>query len=720
MALEAKFRVSLDGKDELSSFFTRGEQGARRFSSAVGAEFGRLGKDVAGFAASAKNVVLSLGGLGAGLGLASGARNVIELRDAIAGVGANAGLSKDQIASLRNEILSTGKATNQFGSDLTKGLNAFIAKTGDLEAARKNLELYGKTARAARSEVEDIANIGAELPKLGITDQATALSVLAKQADVGSVELRDLVSQGPRLLASFQSGGLRGELGLREGGALAQVFQKGTGSVDRTSTAVEAAFRDLIGHQDQLKDAGINVLDPQTHEARDRVQVLLDVVKRAGGREDYLRQVFGDEAFRGVQVLASEFRETGGFGTFEQFRDVEADSSLIDQKFETNSTTTSGRLRQLQIDLQEKFDQRLGDATDFLGDNAGLVGAGAGFALDHPILSLLGGLGARSAGRVGSQYLGGKLQGLLGGLFGSGGGGGEGAVGSEGQRVFVTNWPSGFGGGGGIGEAAGLGGRAGALLTGGAGAGSLALPLAAVAAGIGVQLAVLAEIGEDTETTGRKYLEAHKDLVEAESRQQAKARSEQEARREREAERLASAPDSSVNPTVGQFGGAISLDQVERAYQGQGAFTFSPGETVAKFGQQQALLRALATGAEAGLDDKALGEGDPETAHVLRSLRVAYPEFASANSSSERGSILRQIADANDAAATDAAIPQSLRRPADGGGEVPFTEQLAQQLKANLGVHLVINIDPQGTATVEGDTSTRSPRILVNRTSGAN
>jgi hypothetical protein len=453
MALEAKFRISVDGKDELPNVLGRGESSLKRFSSTAAAELGRAGRDIASFAGSAVRALGAIGGIGAGVGIAEQARGVIELRDAIVGVAATAGLAEDQIGGLKTQLLETARATHQFGSDLTEALNAFVAKTGDIETGRKNLELYGRTATAARASVADIANIGADLNKLKITDQATALAVLAKQADIGTVELKDMVSQGPRVLAALAGAGLTGEQGLRRGGALFQVARSATGTSDMATTVVERMLSDVVQKQRLVEGGlGVQVFDPKTHAARDRVQVILDVVAKSGGREDILRKVFGEESIRGALALANEYRATGGFGTFNKFAGVQADSSLIDQKFALNTSTAAAKIKQGQIGMQIAADTNLGDTIESVAGNAGVGTNIFDFITAHPLIAgggAVAGLAAKQLATRGLSALAGRAgRSLFGGSAGGAGALGEAAsaaLGGSGDapRVFVVNWPAG-------------------------------------------------------------------------------------------------------------------------------------------------------------------------------------------------------------------------------------------------------------------------------------
>jgi len=462
--------------------------GAARRSSqalagALGGELKTAIGSVGSSAASAAKGLLALVGVGAGVGVVSGAKAIIDLDDAVAGLAATAGLGDDKIAGLRQQIIDTSLSTKVFGKDLTEALNAFVAKTGDIETGRANLKLYGDTARATRASVMDIANIGADLNKLNITDQAKAFQVLAKQSDVGQVELKDLVSQGPRLLSAFQGAGLSGERGLREGGALAQIATGATGNVERASTSIEAVFRDLIEKAPRLRQGGINVFDPKTHVANDPVEVLLETIRKTNGHQDTLSGIFGGEAMRVITPLAADYRETKRFGKYETFRDVQADSSIMDRKRQLNTSTAAARIEaaqiQIQADAMRNFTGVLNGAVNQVDKFATAIDWMSQHMLTTAALAVGGaagiGLAKRGAGAAAS-WAGRRL-------FGAAGGGAAGAVagtlGGEGTPVYVTNWPAGgIGGSDGITSALGKAGTA----AGGAAGGTVAAIAASAAA----------------------------------------------------------------------------------------------------------------------------------------------------------------------------------------------------------------------------------------------
>lgn len=734
MSLEAKARVSLENKNELESFFVRSESSAKRFATGVTNELRTAGRELSNFASMTARSLAAIGGFGAGVGIAAQAKDVLELRDAVAGLASVGGLADDQLGGMREQINATAIATKQLQGNLGEALNEFVARTGDIEEGRKQLELWGRVATATRSQAKEIAVVGGEFGKLGIKSQAEAFAVLAKQSDVGSVELKDLVSQGPRLFSAFQLGGLSGIEGLRRGGAFTQIAQKATGSVERTSTAVEAAFRDVALHQQQLHESGIDVFDQKTGASKDRIGVILDIIRKSKGDERILRRIFGEEGIRAVLPLAAEFRQTGGFATFEQFANVKADSSVIDRKFALNSSTGIAKLRDARIRALAGADSGFGDTIESL---TGLFPAAAEFAVAHPVALGAAGFGARVVGGLAGKALFGAGGSRIGGAIAGGAIAEAEAATAGGQKVFVTNWPTGglFDGGGAtsaagkVGEAIaekarlGLLPRALAALTGG-GAATIAAGAALGAAG---SLAVLAHVTSPlNEATKRE-----RDALE----RQLKGRQEQleENRRRKDQQSV----DETVEQVrrIGHSGGRVSGAMAGLAARaGYSYFGESAGDVIQEFAGQQTHLRQIALGYRSGLDTRAVGESVDGGSLIIKAIEASNPEFAKGDAKSRARILEKMVAD-NEREAKAGYRAYNPQQPGVGSGieygpAAPTTSQgiesyfgnlqsMFGQLADVLGLKtLNITINGDGVS-VEGG-GTRSPEVTVRRTTGAN
>lgn len=454
-----KFKVEVDDKEKLSEVFDGATEAAGRYSSNLKKILQGTGSAISSFAGKASGELNAFAGKEVGASLGEQARGVLKLRDAISALAVSSGKGNEIVGGLKDQIQATSKASNQLQGDVTEALSAFVERTGDLETARRNIELYGKAATATGAAVKDLALVGVELSdKLGIKDQAQAFAILATQSKAGAIELRDLATKGPRIFAAAASAGAKGESGLREAGALAQVYAKafgGSGTAASVSTAIENTFGDILKKSAKVEALGVKVGD------RDRFEVLKDIIRETKGDEQQLLSIFGKQSIRGVNVLAREYLNTGGFGTFDSFRDVKPDAGVLDKDFKARNATGEAALRSAEVALQAWSDHWLGGIAEFAARHANELQVG------------LTGLGLAGKG----LSLGGRIAGAVGGRVG-------GAIGNAtAERVFVTNWPGGLGGSPG---GSGLPSAAPAALTTLGLAGSVAIPAAALLGGLAV------------------------------------------------------------------------------------------------------------------------------------------------------------------------------------------------------------------------------------------
>lgn len=386
--LEARFRVRLEGMDDFSSKLKRGERDAKEFQKAVAGAFKDSAKEIAGFAASTAKSLASLA-LG-NVGIAAQAKNVLAFRDSVAQLTVTAGLGADKMAELRDEIHKVSKSSNQMQDDVAEALSAFVERTGDIDTARKNLELYGKVATATGASIKDVAYVGVELSqKLGIKDpeqQRKALAILTGQGKMGAVEIRDLATKAPAMFSAaagmFDVGGIEG---LRGTGAMAQVFARafgGKATAGMTSTAVRQMFTDMTRRKEMIDFT----LGKDTR-GQDPYETVKQLIVATGGDAQALLKnhgegIFTPTALAGVRVMAKAWRDkkkqmgsafdpkTMGFEDFDRFKNVSDDFGMIDKDFAIRRGTGQAALNASHISIAESSDKNLGGAFDWLAHRA--------------------------------------------------------------------------------------------------------------------------------------------------------------------------------------------------------------------------------------------------------------------------------------------------------------------------------------------------------------
>ncbi len=471
--LEARFRVSLEGKNELTDFFSKGEKGARSFGATMKSALGEAAKQFAAMGASAGKTLASMAT--GNLGFAAQAKSIYQLRDSISALTVASGKGMESLEPLRQEIHNIAKASNQMAEDVTAGMSAFVAKTGDLDTARKNMMLYGKVATATGASLMDVANVGVELKqKLGLEDQAEAMAVLVQQAKMGAIEFKDMASVGPKILAAAASAGASGLPGIRSAGAAVQVIASGFGGRGQGASA-SVSYENMIATlqktktRQRIEDLGIKVA------GRDANEVFMEVIRRTGGDMTQLREIFRtQQAFRGITSFARDYdKTTGRFANFEKFKAASNDAGVISGDFNSRMQSGQQKLQASQIAIAATIDDKLGPALEKFAGQASRIAGVIGFAADHiglTIAAIGGGIIAKNAaGGILSRVVGGAGGRLLGAAAGTG------------TPVFVTNWPGGGLPGGAPGPGGGgLLGRAARIASG------AALPLAAIVGGAAI------------------------------------------------------------------------------------------------------------------------------------------------------------------------------------------------------------------------------------------
>lgn len=387
--LEARFRVRLEGAREVSDAMKRMGKDAVDFRKVMVGAFADSAKQIAGFAVSTAK---SLGSLATGnIGIANMAKNILSFRDAVSQLGVTAGLAESDLGGLRDQIHLVAKASNQMQDDVTEAMSAFVERTGSIEIARKNLELYGKVATATGASIKDVSYVGAELfQKLGINDQKQAFDILTAQGKMGAVEIRDLATKAPKLFSAANAKfGVAGVEGLRGTGALAQVFARahgGDATAGMTATNIVQMFTDM-----QRREKQISRLVGHSIRGQDPYEVVKQMIVATGGDTSKLLKnnkegFFTPTAMAGVGVMSKLYRDRKagetGFEAFDRFKNVDA-AGVIDKDFATRRATGAASLKASQISLAESADKRLGDSFDKLAHHADKLAGVFDFATRH-------------------------------------------------------------------------------------------------------------------------------------------------------------------------------------------------------------------------------------------------------------------------------------------------------------------------------------------------
>lgn len=293
------------------------QRAAQRASDSRWRTIAGLGKDAL-FAGAAS--------FGAGLGIVGGAaREGVRLQDLSNRLSINARGAGERGAdptALRKEFEAAAlQAPGVKAADIAEGAAGFVAKTGDLGAARRFSPTFATVASATGSDVGDIANAAADIFQkfdvTGIKEMQEALAALTFQGKAGAFELKDAAAQFSKISAAAERFGVaKGAVGLRTLGGLTQIARSATGSPEQAATSVEAMFRQVIAQSKQLTAVGASpFVKGSTTKTRDIRDVLVDAISKNKGSLPALQKIFGEEGIRAVSPLISTFNQAKGGAT---------------------------------------------------------------------------------------------------------------------------------------------------------------------------------------------------------------------------------------------------------------------------------------------------------------------------------------------------------------------------------------------------------------------
>lgn len=223
--------------------------------------------------------------------------------------------------SLRKQMVSTGIETGIAPEALAGAASTYVAKTGDLDTATKNLKNFAIVAQATGSSVEDVASTAADLAQKfdikSAKDMGDALAVLAFQGKKGAFELKDMASEFPEMAAAAQRAGLKGLGGMRTLGGLAQIARQSTGSGAEASTAVQMMMTQLTKKSGELKSGkalggkSVNVFQggDATKGARDLPTVLSEIISKSHGNMTQLSKLFDVRGIRAVSPMIQAYHD---------------------------------------------------------------------------------------------------------------------------------------------------------------------------------------------------------------------------------------------------------------------------------------------------------------------------------------------------------------------------------------------------------------------------
>lgn len=448
-------RMTASAQKAMNRFAQSGEAGLKRMAKAmpaVGSALDKLGN---------RYTALISGGT-----MYAAVKSAAAMETRLARLGIVADKSNEEMRKLNEEIynIAQNRSINVSADSIISGIEQIVSKTGDFDAAAENIKNLGLVISATGASGEDagamIANLIEKFDLKSSDEIFKAFEMLAVQGNQGAFELKDLATQGNRVMAAYAGIGRKGKEATAELGALMQMIMKGKGSPEQAATALEAYMRALndVQTRERLKNSGISLFEADDPtQMRSGVEIMKDVIAKANGDISKIGQVFiSSEAMRAFSAAALEFQKTKTFGSLDSFMNVNADGTALIGDSERMAATFESSVVSLKMAVERFSNAALAEPIKELSDALNKI--------DPEKMQSALKTAAIGVGAVGALVAGKKLWNVGAGIIGmfrkSKGGALNTLVPANGvQPVYVTNFGEMGGGFGGYGAGYDKGGR---------------------------------------------------------------------------------------------------------------------------------------------------------------------------------------------------------------------------------------------------------------------
>ncbi len=407
---------------------------AERISSIRGRVGGALGA-----AGGALGTVARMGG--AAIGLAGGFAAAGALDEQIQ-VRRKASQLANQAGKpgLKGTLAEEARGVRGFtGMEALGGMEAFVTKTGNLDAARQALGPLAQLSLATGASLEDLGQTAGQVfnvlkgqisdPVQLMAELQTVMGTLAQQGSLGAVEIRDLAQEFGKLGAA--SRGFEGGAPalLRSMGAFAQIATEkgGASSSADAATAVGRLATDIVTKKDKFAALGVGI-QSKTDKTKLRApeEIMLDVLSKTGGDIMKTSGLFGLESKKVFNGMAATFSEAEakkkGSGRaaakaeFERFAGAKSSAASIADRAESRLSDPDMQLQEatkafnlaIGTQLLPVVTQVIPKFTQLVPTIARAVESlakFAGFVMENPFQGIGAVVGAKIAADIGGSML---------------------------------------------------------------------------------------------------------------------------------------------------------------------------------------------------------------------------------------------------------------------------------------------------------------------------
>ena len=301
-----------------------------------------------------------MGAFGMGLTLAAPVMASAKMESSLISYGNLASLTGEKVRALGADLgaLSRRDQTGMSSGQLLSGLETYVGKGLDQDAALKALLATGRAAKATRSEFDLMAASGfAVMDNRDVKPEQLrkVFDVMAQGGKDGGFELRDMAKAFPEITAGAKALGMEGVDGVASLTALLQIATKSAGSTDQAANNF-SNFLGKLASPDTVKNFskfGVDVqaeLNKAAASGADPLEHMLGVIQKVTGGDQFkMGELFADK-----QVL--DFLRAA-IPNLEEYRRIKAKAlgadGVVDKDFAAEMQGLEENVTQLKNSLIE-------------------------------------------------------------------------------------------------------------------------------------------------------------------------------------------------------------------------------------------------------------------------------------------------------------------------------------------------------------------------------
>jgi len=301
------------------------------------------------------------GALFGAMAVGAAGRQAVELEEAVASLaikGRKPG-QRANVGSLMRRIQATSMANPGVKSlDLTKGMMAFVSKTGDLPGAKKYMNTFATVGSATGTDMEDLGRVMAEMQiKMGIKDpkeMMTGLSMMAVAGKRNRIELSDLAKYLPKMASAMtRFSGRTGFDAVKSLSSMIQIGAQGSGTAAGAATSMERAYANVAQaqHTGKLSKLGVNAFRKGSRSKfRDMEDILSDILYATDNR------LTGDATDAQGNKIKKKDRKVALMDIFKQ-RGIRYTSGFSRKWDQLAAGEDQGGVKRTAIETKKAFDE---------------------------------------------------------------------------------------------------------------------------------------------------------------------------------------------------------------------------------------------------------------------------------------------------------------------------------------------------------------------------